>query len=110
MSLYEELKVWGIVPKDFFSYSPWSTICHHKWQRRNKYVDDTLFTIANDTNGSKWQQAVNDLVNGSQMNGMQINATKTKEMEISFGNVATDIAGIVVNGTTLAGVIMLCLL
>jgi hypothetical protein len=104
-SLSEELEVWGIVPQGTKLGIFLFLIMINNLSTQvatYKYVDDTtLFTITNDTNDSKLQQAVDDLVNWSAMNDMKINATKTKEMVISFSKVAPDIPGIVVEGITL---------
>ena len=47
------------------------------------------------------QLMIDDLVNRSTMNDMKINATKTKQIVISFSKVALYIPSIVINGTTL---------
>ena len=67
-----------------------------------KYVDDTtLYKITNNPEDDGLQSAVNHVTEWSKMNHMKLNASKTKEMLISFARNKPDVPNICVNDVAL---------
>lgn len=64
-----------------------------------KYVDDTtIYHVTNDINDSTLQEAVDCALQWSKDNSMKINASKTKEILVSFKKVMPPVPHITVNG------------
>ncbi len=56
-----------------------------------KYVDDTtVLSISDDPYDPTLQSSLDDLVNWTNLNGMKINSSKTKEMLLHFGTNSFD--------------------
>ena len=53
-------------------------------QHTHMWIITTLFAITNDAKDSILQEAINKVASWSSENDMRLNATKTKEMLISF--------------------------
>ena len=68
-----------------------------------KYVDDTTLWEICKTNkqGSKLQQAMNEVLDWSHQNEMQLNCQKTKEMLVYMGNKTCEIPPVVVDNCTI---------
>ena len=67
-----------------------------------KYVDDTtIYRVTNDTQDQTLQSAVSVATKWSQRNNMKINASKTKEMLITFSKTPPAVPLIEVNGIAL---------
>ena len=104
-SFSKELEVWGIVPQGtklgvflfLLMINDLSTQVP-----TYKYVDDTtLYKITNNPHDTELQEAADEIVSWSQKNNMKINASKTKEMLITFCKPPVEVPRIVVDGVEL---------
>ena len=76
-----------------------------------KYVDDTtLYHVSSNTADVSLQQAVDTAANWSSKNDMRLNASKTKEILISFAKIQPDVSKIVVDNTEVERVTQFTLL
>ena len=65
-------------------------------------VDDTtIYKITNDIEDDSLQIAIDDVIEWSKMNSMNINPTKSKEMLISFAKNPPEVPHIVIDGESI---------
>jgi len=101
-STSEWLDIWGTVPQGTLI----GVLCFidlindlTTTSRTIKYVDDTtLYHITNDPSDAALQRAVSAAISWSRDNNMNINASKTKEMLVSFAKEDPSVPKIIIDG------------
>jgi hypothetical protein len=113
-SLSEWVKIWGTVPQGTLLGILCFICMINDLQTPNptiKYVDDTtIYRITNIPHDSSLQLSTNIALDWSQTNNMKINASKTKEMVVSFAKKPPAVPAIIVDGEPIERVCSVTLL
>jgi hypothetical protein len=99
----EWIEIWGTVPQGTL-LGVLCFLCMINDLETNcptvKYVDDTtIYHVTSDTGDKSLQEAVNEATDWSKCNDMRLNASKTKELLISFAKSTPDVEEITIADT-----------